>query len=104
MQKLEEAIISIYNNNNNDIKETWKILNSALGKRSKTTTNHTLEANEEDVSNTERTSDELNSYFCNIAQDILKNSGNPSVMHHLDPIFQTFLKRTHYLNLSVSRQ
>ena len=72
MQKLREAI-------NNVIKETWKILNSALGKRSKTTTIHKLEANKEDVSNTRRTSDKLNSYFCNIAQDTLKDSGNPSV-------------------------
>ena len=40
MQKLGEA--------NSDIKETWKILNSALGKRSKTTTIHKLEVNDND--------------------------------------------------------
>ena len=37
-QKLGEA--------NSDIKETWKILNSTLGKRSKTTTIHKLEVND----------------------------------------------------------
>ena len=41
-QKLGEA--------NNDIKETQKILNSALGKRSKLTTIHKLEVNDHDVS------------------------------------------------------
>ena len=40
-QKLGEA--------NSDIKQTWKILNSALGKRSKTTTIHKLEVNDNDV-------------------------------------------------------
>ena len=59
---------------NNDIKETaWKILNSALGKRSKTTTIHKLEVNDNDVSDPNKISDELNSYFCNIAENILKN-------------------------------
>ena len=62
MQKLGEA--------NNDIKETWKILNSALGKRSKTTTIHKLEVNDNDVSDPKKISDELNSYFCNIATPV----------------------------------
>ena len=35
---------------NNDIKKTWKILNSALGKRSKTTTIHKLEVNDNNAS------------------------------------------------------
>ena len=70
-QKLGEA--------NSDIKETWKILNSALSKRSKTTTIHKLEVNDNDVSDPKKISDELNSYFCNIAENILKDSDNPSV-------------------------
>ena len=70
-QKLGEA--------NNDIMETWKILHSALGKRSKTTTIHKLEVNYNDVSDPKMISDELNSYFCNIAGNILKDSDNPSV-------------------------
>ena len=52
---------------NSDIKETWKVLNSALGKRSKTTTIHKLEVNDNDVSDPKKISDKLNSYFCNIA-------------------------------------
>ena len=72
-QKLGEA--------NNDIKETLKILNSALGKRSKTTTIHKLEVNDNDVSDPKKISDELNSYFCNIAENILKDSDNPSVSY-----------------------
>ena len=71
MQKLGEA--------NSDINETWKILNSALGKRSKTTTIHKLNVNDNDVSDPKKISDELNSYFCNIAESILKDSDNPSV-------------------------
>ena len=41
---------SILGEANSDIKETWKILNSALGKRSKTTTIHKSEVNDNDVS------------------------------------------------------
>ena len=70
-QKLGEA--------KNDIKETWKILNSALGKRSKTTTIHKLEVNDNDVSDPKKISNELNSYFRNIAENILKDSDNSSV-------------------------
>ena len=70
-QKLGEA--------NSDIKETWKILNSASGKRSKTTTIHKLVVNDNDVSDPKQISDELNSYFCNIAESILKDSYNTSV-------------------------
>ena len=96
-QKLGEA--------NNDIKETWKILNSALGKRSKTTTIHKLEVNDNDVSDPKMISDELNSYFCNIVENILKDSDNPSVSNaSFEPFFQKFLNRTHYLNLNVSHQ
>ena len=62
-QKLGEA--------NNDIKETWKMLNSALGK---VTTIPKLEVNDNDVSDPKKVSDELNSYFCNIAENILKDS------------------------------
>ena len=70
MQKLGEA---------NNIKKTWKILNSVLGKRSKTTTIHKLGISDNDVSYPKKISDELNSYFCNIAEDILKDSDNPRV-------------------------
>ena len=45
-QKLGEANI--------DIKETWKIWNSALCKRSKTTKIHKLEVNDNDVSDPKR--------------------------------------------------
>ena len=52
-QKLGEA------NNNNNIKKTWKILNSVLSERSKTTTIHKLEVNDNDVSDPKKISDEL---------------------------------------------
>ena len=70
-QKLGEA--------NNDIKETRKILNSALGKRSKTTIIHKLEVNNNDVSDPKKISDELSSYFCKIAGNILKVLITPSI-------------------------
>ena len=38
-----------------------------------------LEVDDNDVSGYKKISDELNSYFCNIAEDILKDSDNPSV-------------------------
>ena len=50
-----------------------------MGKRSKTTTIHKLEANDNDVSDPKMISEELKSYFCNITENILKDSGNPSV-------------------------
>ena len=92
MQKLGKA--------NSDIKETWKILSSALGKRSKTTTIHKLEVNDNDVSDPKKISDELNSYFCNVAESILKDSDNPSVSNApFEPYILKILNQTHYLNL-----
>ena len=75
MQKLGKA--------NSDIKETWKILHSALCKRSKTTTIHKLEVNDNNVSDPKKISDELNSYVCNTAENILKDSDSPSVSNAL---------------------
>ena len=50
-----------------------------MGKRSKTTTVHKLEVNDNDVSDSKKISDELNFYFCNVAEDILNDSDNLSV-------------------------
>ena len=95
-QKLGEAT--------NDIKETWKILNSALGKRSKTTTIHNLEVNDNDVSDPKKISDELNSYFCNIAENILKDSDNPSVSNVPFESYISKIPKPDYLNLNVTHQ
>ena len=57
-----------------DIKETWKILNSALGRRSKTTTIQRLRVNGTDLAEPDKISEQFNKYFCNIASDILKES------------------------------
>ena len=58
---------------NHNIKETWKILNSALG-RSKTTTIQWLRVNGTDLTEPDKISEQFNKYFCNIASDILKES------------------------------
>ena len=62
------------NYHNHDIKETWKILNSALGRRSKTTTIQRLRVNGTDLTEPDKISEQFNKYFCNIASDILKES------------------------------
>ena len=59
---------------NHDIKETWKILNSALGRRSKTTTIQRLRVNGSDLTEPDKISQQFSKYFCNIASDILKES------------------------------
>ena len=83
-QKLGEA--------NNYIKETWKISNSALGKRSKTSTIHKFSDN--NVSDPiKKIPHELNSYFCNIVEDILKDSDNPGGSNALfEPYISKFPK------------
>ena len=59
---------------NHDIKETWKILNSALGRRSKTTTIQRLRVNGTNLTEPDKISEQFNKNFCNIASDILKES------------------------------
>ena len=52
-----------------------------------------MDVNDNDVSDPKKISDELNSYFCNIAENILKDSDDPSVSNApLEPYISKILK------------
>ena len=56
-----------------DVKGTWKVLNSALGKRSKTTQTNFLVIDNQEITNPEDIVTNLNKHFTNIAEKPLKN-------------------------------
>ena len=56
-----------------DVKGTWKVLNSALGKRSKTTQINSLVLDNQEITNPEDIVTILNKYFTNIAKKPSKN-------------------------------
>ena len=57
-----------------DVKETWKVLNSTLGKRSNTTQINSLVIDNQEITNPEDTVTNLNKPFTNIAEKTLKKS------------------------------
>ena len=71
-QKLEE--------NRGNIKETWKVLNTAMGRKSKTTTINSLDVNSNTFTDPKDIAQELNYHFSTIADKIAseakKNNDN----------------------------
>ena len=57
-----------------DVNGTWKVLNSALGKRSKTTQINSLVIDNQEITNPEDIVTNLNKHFTNIAEKTLKES------------------------------
>ena len=55
-----------------DIKSTWKTINLVLNKKSKTTQIATLDVDGKKISNHESIAEQMNTYFCNIGQDLSK--------------------------------
>ena len=55
-----------------DIKNTWKTINLVLNKKSKTTQIATLDVDGKKISNHEAIAEHLNTYFCNIGQELSK--------------------------------
>ena len=53
-----------------DIKGTWKVLNSVLGKKTKSATINSLKIKGKDLSNPTEITNELNNYFCDTARCI----------------------------------
>ena len=61
-QKLEES--------QGNIKETWKVLNTAMGRMSKTTVRNSLEVNSDTLTDHKAIAQELNNHFSTIADKI----------------------------------
>ena len=61
-QKLDET--------RGDIKGTWKVLNNAMGKKSKSANINSLKVHGEDISDRTEIANELNNYFCVTAERI----------------------------------
>ena len=57
-----------------DVNGTWKVLNSALGKRSKTTQINSLVIDNQEITNPEDIVTNLNKHFTTIAEKTLKES------------------------------
>ena len=55
------------NEHKGDIKGTWKVLNMALGKRSKTTNFTTIKVNKKEISDPKEIGNTLNNHFCTTA-------------------------------------
>ena len=61
-QKLEDC--------HGDIKETWRVLNAAMGRKSKTTVINSLDVNSKTITDPESIAEELNLHFSTIAEKV----------------------------------
>ena len=80
------------NETRGDIKGTWKVLNSALGKKTKSATINSLKIKGKDLSNPSEIANELNNYFCDTARRI--RSEDPALKSNENtPSFDAFLRK-----------
>ena len=74
-----------------DVNGTWKVLNSALGKRSKTTQTSSLVIDNQKITNPEDIVTNLNKHFTNIAEKPSKNQNKTTAELKNFIAFQTTL-------------
>ena len=81
------------NENKGDIKGTWKVLNMAPDKRSKTTNFTTIKVNKKEISDQKEIGNALNNHFCTTADRVLEESRkqNPGNV----PEFESFITKLH---------
>ena len=80
------------NETRGDIKGTWKALNSALGKKTKSATINSLKIKGKDLSNPMEIANELNNYFCDTARCI--RSEDPALKSNENsPSFDAFIRK-----------
>ena len=70
------------NESKNDMTSTWKLLNMAIGTKSKTTNINSFTIDGKEIRNPKEIADKLNQYFCNTAKRVQEealngNTGNP---------------------------
>ena len=76
-----------------DIKGAWEVLNSALGKKPKSTTINALNVNGKEISDSKEIANELNSYFCSTAKRV--QSEDPAINRMgASPNFEFFIKKS----------
>ena len=80
----------------NDRKSTWKLLNMAIGTKSKTTNINSFTIDGKDIRDPKEIVDKLNQYFCNTAKRVLEEAftGNNETPHlnfqsHLTKLLKT---------------
>ena len=71
-KKKREYVSKKLNENRGDIKGTWKTLNMALCKKSKSSTYNSIRVNGEDICNKKKIADELNHHFSTTAKHVLE--------------------------------
>ena len=80
------------NETRGDIKGTWKVLNSALGKKTKSATINSLKIKGKDLSNPTEIANELNNYFCDTAKCI-RNEDPALKSNENTPSFDAFIRK-----------
>ena len=99
--KKREYFITNIEESRNDIKKTWKVLNTAMSRTSKITTINKLTVNEEDITDPKAIADQFNKYFLDVGPSLAANI--PDCTYKQPEEFLTKMpQRFHFEQISAS--
>ena len=93
MKKKTEYFSKKLQENKGDVKGTWKVLNMALGKKSKTTTFNSIKDKGKEITDPQEIANTLNEHFCSTAKRIQNEAESSNSLKHGDITFESFITK-----------
>ena len=93
MKKKTEYFSKKLQENRGDVKGTWRVLNMALGKKSKTTTFNSIKDKGKEITDPQEIASALNEHFCSTAKRIQNEAESSNSLKHGDIIFESFITK-----------
>ena len=93
-EKKTEVFIGKLNEHKGDVRSTWKVLNMALGSKSKTTNFNTISVKDKEISDPKEIANALNSHFCATAKRVWEQSTQSQIKNATDvATFESFISK-----------
>ena len=93
-KKKTEFFTSKLNEHKGNVRSTWKVLNMALGSKSKTTNFNTLSVKGKEISDPKEIANALNSHFCTTAKRVWEQSTQSQIKNATDvATFESFISQ-----------
>ena len=93
MKKKTEYFSKKLQENRGDVKGTWRVLNMALGKKSKTTTFNSIKDKGKEITDPQEIANALNEHFCSTAKRIQNEAESSNSLKHDDITFESFITK-----------
>ena len=93
MKNKKEYFSKKLQENSGDVKGTWRVLNMALGKKSKTTTFNLIKDKGKEITDPQEIANTLNEHFCSTAKRIQDSAEFSNSFKHGDITFESFITK-----------